>query len=150
MTATLDDKDRHLLSLLKGNAREPVASLARQLGLARTTVVARMSRLEKMQVISGYGVRLGRAVETASVRAYCSISVRANTSLGVMATLKRWPEIEEVCAVSGAFDYLILLRCDDTKALDTMLDRIGQIEGVNKTQTSVVLSRKIDRRGALA
>ena len=54
MTATLDDKDRHLLSLLKGNAREPVASLARQLGLARTTVVARMSRLEKMQVISGY------------------------------------------------------------------------------------------------
>jgi len=150
MATALDDKDRHLLSLLQGNAREPVASLARQLGLARTTVVARINRLEKMQVISGYGVRLGRAVETASVRAYCSISVRANTGLAVMTTLKRWPEVEEVCAVSGAFDYLILLRCDDTEALDTMLDRIGQIEGVNRTQTSVVLSRKIDRRGALA
>lgn len=149
MTAVLDDKDRTLLSLLQGNAREPVASLARQLGLARTTVVARIARLEKLNVIAGYGVRLGRAVETASVRAYCSISVRAQTGADVVATLRRWPEIEEVCAVSGAFDYLILLRCGDTEALDAMLDRIGQIDGVNRTQTSVVLSRKIDRRSAV-
>lgn len=48
MSAALDEKDRTLLSLLQGNAREAVASLARQLGLARTTVVARIARLEKL------------------------------------------------------------------------------------------------------
>jgi len=146
----LDEHDRYLLSLLQANAREPVASLARKLGLARTTIVARIARLENNKIIAGYGVRLGQAVETASVRAYCSISVRAQTGTAVIATLRRWPEIEEVCAVSGAFDYLILLRCSDTEALDAMLDRIGEIEGVNRTQSAVVLSRKIDRRAALA
>lgn len=71
------------------------------------------------------------------------------TGADVASTSRRWPEIEEACAVSGAFDYLILLRCGDTEALDAMLDRIGQIDGVNRTQISVVLSRKIDRRSAV-
>jgi len=147
---TLDDTDRHLLSLLQANAREPVATLARRLGVARTTIVARIARLEKNGVIAGYGVRLGKALQAASVRAYCSIGVRPKTGIAVIKALARLPEVEEVSAVSGAFDYLILLRCDDTEQLDALLDEIGQIDGVNVTQTSVVLSRKIDRRGAVA
>ena len=150
MIDALDATDRHLLSLLQANAREPVATLARQLGLARTTVVARIARLERTGVVAGYGVRLGRAMEAASVRAYCSINVGAKTGVAVMNALKRLPEVEEVSAVSGAFDYLVLLRCADTEQLDALLDHIGMIDGVNHTQTSVVLSRKLDRRAAVA
>ncbi|QEI07623.1 Lrp/AsnC family transcriptional regulator [Pigmentiphaga aceris] len=150
MSVSLDDTDRHLLSLLQTNARESVATLARRLGVARTTIVARIARLERNGVVAGYGVRLGKAVQAASVRAYCSISVRPKTGIAVINALARLPEVEEVSAVSGAFDYLILLRCDDTEQLDALLDQIGLIEGVNVTQTSVVLSRKIDRRGAVA
>ena len=54
----LDATDRHLLSLLQANAREPAALLARKLGVARTTVVARIARLERDGVIAGYGVRV--------------------------------------------------------------------------------------------
>jgi DNA-binding Lrp family transcriptional regulator len=147
---TLDDTDRHLLSLLQANARESVATLARRLGVARTTIVARIARLEKNGVVAGYGVRLGKAVQAASVRAYCAIGVRPKTGIAVVNALARLPEVEEVSAVSGAFDYLILLRCDDTEQLDALLDEIGLIDGVNVTQTSVVLSRKIDRRAAVA
>ena len=43
----LDQTDRHLLSLLQANARENAANLARKLGIARTTVVARLARLER-------------------------------------------------------------------------------------------------------
>jgi len=150
MNAALDGSDRHLLSLLQANGRASVANLARELGLARTTVVARMARLERAGVIAGYGVRLGTATEAASVRAYCSVNVKPKTGIAVIKALKRLPEIEEVSAVSGAFDYLVLLRCADTEQLDALLDHIGMIDGVNHTQTSVVLSRKIDRRGALA
>ena len=59
MNTTLDDIDRQLLSLLQTNAREGTALLARKLGLARTTVVARIARLERSGVVAGYGVRLG-------------------------------------------------------------------------------------------
>ena len=41
-----DDLDRRLILLLQANARESTATLARKLGVARTTVVARLARLE--------------------------------------------------------------------------------------------------------
>jgi len=55
---TMSDKDRQLLSILSENARMPTAMLARKLGLSRTTVQAKIERLERDGVIAGYGVRL--------------------------------------------------------------------------------------------
>lgn len=52
-----DETDQNLLTLLRENARRPVADLARRLGLARTTVQARIERLESSGVISGYTLR---------------------------------------------------------------------------------------------
>jgi DNA-binding Lrp family transcriptional regulator len=60
------------------------------------------------------------------------------------------PEVEEVSAVSGLYDYLVFLRCETHEQLDALLDRLGQIDGINQTHTSVILSRKLDRRSAIA
>lgn len=54
----LTDKDRQLLGLLQANAREPTASLARKLGVSRSAVQERITRLEKAGVITGYSVRI--------------------------------------------------------------------------------------------
>src|SRR5262245_30586234 len=54
----MDDTDRKLIAMLRENARAPTAVLARRLGLSRTTVQARLERLERSGTISGYGVRL--------------------------------------------------------------------------------------------
>ncbi len=149
MDTRLDDTDRHLITLLQANARASAAELARRLGIARTTVVARIARLEREGVIAGYGVRLGHAPEQAAVRAYCGLSVAPKLATGVLRALERLPEVEEVSAVSGRYDYMVALRCDTNEQLDALLDRIGLIEGIQQTHTSVVLSRKIDRRSAI-
>ena len=146
MNAPLDDTDRQLLSLLQANARESTSTLARRLGLARTTVVARIARLERTGVVAGYGVRLGAPMDSAAVRAWCSLSLLPQTAPAVLRALAAMPEVEEVSAVSGQFDYLAFLRCTSHERLDSLLDQIGQMDGVHKTQTSIVLSRKIDRR----
>ena len=146
MNERLDAIDRQLLSLLQANAREPAAILARKLGLARTTVVARIARLERERIVAGYGVRLGRLLEEAAVRAYCFISVLPKTAPAVLRAREAMAEVEEVSAVSGPFDYLVFLRCTSHEQLDTLLDKVGQLDGVHQTQTSIVLSRKIDRR----
>ncbi len=99
-------------------------------------------------MVAGYGVRLGGAQERAGVRAYCSLRVQPRTSAGVIRELGRFVEVEEVSAVSGQYDYLVFLRCDSHEQLDGLLDRIGLIDGVEQTQTSIVLSRKLDRRNA--
>jgi DNA-binding Lrp family transcriptional regulator len=144
----LDTTDRHLLSLLQANARESAANLARHLGIARTTVVARIARLERAGVIAGYGVRLGREMEDNAILAYCGLSVQPKAAPAILRALQRLPEIEEVNSVSGPVDYLVAIRCDTHDRLDRLLDEIGMLDGVNHTTTSIVLARKIDRRRA--
>jgi DNA-binding Lrp family transcriptional regulator len=149
MQARVDDLDRRLLGLLQSNAREPAATLARKLRIARTTVVARIARLERDGVIAGYGVRLGQRIEEAAVSAFCGITVNAKNAPQVMSALAGFPEVEEASAVSGTFDYMVLLRCADNEQLDLVLDRLGQMEGITQTHTSIVLSRKIDHRSGV-
>ncbi|BDB25647.1 MULTISPECIES: Lrp/AsnC family transcriptional regulator [Cupriavidus] len=144
----LDVTDRHLLSLLQANARESAANLARQLGIARTTVVARIARLERSGVIAGYGVRLGQKMEDNVILAYCGLSVQPKAAPAILRALQRLPEIEEVNSVSGPVDYLVAIRCDTHDRLDRLLDEIGMLDGVNHTTTSIVLARKLDRRRA--
>ena len=109
-------------------------------------MVARIARLERSGVVAGYGVRLGQRLDATTVRAWCSLSVLPQTAPAVLRTLGAMPEVEEVSAVSGQFDYLVFLRCTSHEQLDTLLDHVGQLDGVHQTQTSIVLSRKIDRR----
>jgi DNA-binding Lrp family transcriptional regulator len=143
----LDDIDRNLVAMLQMNARESVAELARQLGVARTTVIARIARLEKNQVIAGYGVRLGQDVLDASIQAYVGIKLTPRYGRDLQKRFARMPEIQLLCAVSGEFDYVAWLRADSPDRLNDLLDEIGALEGVERTTTSIILARKIDRAG---
>ena len=138
-------KDRQLLDLLKVNAREPVAELARKLGVARTTVQERLRRLEESGAIAGYTVRLGQTAERPAITAHVLLSVSAKRADAVIRELKSLPPIRGVYALSGAFDYLAIIETGSTHDMDAILDRIGRLEGVAKTETSIVLSVKFER-----
>ena len=140
-----DQLDRDLLTLLQANARESTANLARKLGVARTTVVARLARLERERVIVGYTVRLGQDDARPQVRAHVGITLQAKSGRDVTARLQKIPELLQLSSVSGEFDYIALLRADTTARLDALLDEIGEIDGVLKTTTSVVLALRVDR-----
>jgi DNA-binding Lrp family transcriptional regulator len=141
----LDELDRNLVALLQANARESVANLARRLGVARTTVLARIERLERTQVIAGYGVRLGQDVLDASINAYVGITLEPKHGADLHKRLAKMPEVQLLCAVSGEFDYVAWLRADSPDRLNELLDLIGMLEGVERTTTSIILARKIDR-----
>lgn len=141
-----DELDRRLLALLQADARTPTAELARQLGTARTTVLARIARLEKQGVIVGYTVRLAQQGLGEGVEAYVGIAVEPRAGAGVTARLASMPELRQLSSVSGEFDYLALLHASSTTRLDALLDEIGGFEGVRKTTTHVVLARRVDRR----
>ncbi|WP_296269091.1 MULTISPECIES: Lrp/AsnC family transcriptional regulator [unclassified Pseudomonas] len=142
---TLDDTDRQLISLLQINARASVATLARALGIARTTVNSRLARLEKAQFITGYGVRLGQGLLEGGLQAYVGIKVRPRSGKDVVKRLSAMGQVQQLCAVSGEFDYVAWLRTDSPEQLDQSLDQIGGVEGVEKTTTSIILSNKLDR-----
>ena len=142
---SLDSTDRELLALLRANARESVTTLGKKLGVARTTVIARMERLQASGVITGYSVRLNQATLEKSLQAYVGLSVQPRAGRDVLKQLAKMPEIKLVCSVSGEFDYVAWIRADSPNALDRLLDEIGETEGVSKTTTSVVLAERINR-----
>lgn len=139
-----DDLDRRLIALLQANARDSTANLARRLGVARTTVLARIARLERDGVIVGYSARLGHA-EDSAVQAYVGIVTDPKQVREVTRQLAQLPELRQLCSVSGEFDCIALLRAETTQRLDALLDAIGEIAGVLRTTSSVVLALRVDR-----
>ncbi len=142
----LDEPDRRLLALLREDARASTAALARRLGVARTTVVERMKRLERDGVVSGYTVRLHPKAKGRRLRVHVLLEVDAKRSDAVVEGLRALPQVLAVYAISGAFDSLAFVEAESTEEIDGVLDAIGHLPGVGRTQSSLVLSVKFDRQ----
>lgn len=138
-------EDQTLLSLLKANARMPTAELARRLGVSRTTVQSRLQRLEKAGVIAGYTVKLAGEVLRRRITAHVLLAVNPKQAEKVVRALKGIPFVTAVYALSGGFDYLAVIQGETTQEIDAILDQIGRNEGIERTQTSIVLSVKFER-----
>jgi DNA-binding Lrp family transcriptional regulator len=139
-------KDRELIGLLKVNAREPVTSLARKLGLSRSTVQDRLRRLEAEGTIAGYSVRLGEDAGQDGIRSWVTVAIAPGRAAEVSRALVRLPQIEMLHTVSGKFDIVALVRARSAEEMDKLLDHVGLIPGVTRTESAVILSTKLDRR----
>ena len=137
--------DAKLIDLLRINAREPAASLARKLGLARSTVQERIARLEREGVILGYTLRLSDEAAAGRIRAIAMIGTDAKRADRTAAELKRITEIRSLYAVSGSFDLVATVEAETMARMDALLDRIGAVHGVARTVSSIVLSEKFSR-----
>ncbi|MFD1159248.1 Lrp/AsnC family transcriptional regulator [Roseovarius aestuarii] len=140
----IDETDQALITLLGENARAPVALLARKLGLARTTVQARLDRLETSGTIQGYSVRLNPSVR-APLRATALVSIEPRSAPAVLSRLNSLPEVRRVHTTSGRFDLIVTLEAATTERLDETLDRIGEAKGVRSSESLIHLSTKLDR-----
>jgi DNA-binding Lrp family transcriptional regulator len=139
-------KDEELIALLRMDCREPVAALARRLGLSRTTVQDRLKRLEESGIIAGYTVRLAQEVEHGGIRGFVTFAVEPRRQIEVARLLSRFPQIETLHTVSGKFDLIAQVKTQSSEAMDKLIDDMGQIPGITRIETSVILSTKLDRR----
>jgi len=143
----MDDLDRALIAQLRMDARLPLAMLARRLKVARTTVQARLERLEGQGVIAGYTLRLGAGAAGAVIRASVLLTIEPRAQAAILARLKALPEVERAHTTSGRFDLLIEVAAPGTAALDAVLDQLGAIPGVRSSESLIHLSTRIDRSG---
>ena len=136
----MDTVDRRLLALLREKARASIASLAKELSVARGTVQNRMSRLERDGTIVGYSVRLKPQVEEQNIRALMTIAVEGNRIDAVIASLRGDPAVGALHSTNGRWDIVAELRADSLASFDQVLGRIRQLDGIASTETSLLLS----------
>jgi len=141
----MDELDKAILAQLGTDARTSMATLARKLKVARSTVQARLERLESTGVIAGYTVKLGEAARQGRIRATILLTIEPRAQAAVLAKLKTMPEVERVYTTSGRVDLLLLVAAASTAILDGVLDQIGALTGVKSSESLIHLSTKIDR-----
>jgi len=141
----LHEKDQKLIALLSENARQPVARLAKELNLSRTTVQARLERLERTGVIAGYGVRLSEHHQAQMIRAHILITIAPKALNRVTVALEKITAVSMLHSVSGNFDLIAVIMAPSIGELDTLIDRIGSLDGVERTLSSIILSTRICR-----
>lgn len=137
--------DELLLSILREDARAATADIARRLGLSRTTVQNRIARLEQQGVIRGYTVRIDDELERSRIRAHIMITLRPKQMALVVKALQAMHEVRVLYSVSGGHDLIALAVTATVGEMDVLTDRIGAVDGVERTNSSIILSTKFER-----
>lgn len=138
-------EDLALLNLLRDDARITTSDLARRLGVSRTTVQVRMERLRAQGVITGFTVKTAPAYEDSQIVALVTIVIAPKVMRSVVAALKKRQEVRRVFSVNGPYDLFAEIAAPSVSEVDEALDAIGDMEGVERTTSMIVLSVKLDR-----
>jgi DNA-binding Lrp family transcriptional regulator len=141
----LDGIDERLILALRENGRASTAQLARLVGRSRTSVQSRIERLERQGVIVGYQVRLAPEHGLGAVRAHVMIKVGPKETRSVAAALRAIAQVRILHSVSGDVDMIAVAATASVSEMDEVIDRIGALDGVERTTSSIILSTKFER-----
>lgn len=139
------DSEERLISVLKRDVRATISDIARKLNVSRATVQARIAKLEKDGVIVGYSLDLGKDYLNQYVSAHVAIATEQKSSAIVSAGLMKIEQVSAVHAISGEYDMIAIIHARNTEQLSHLIDSIGNLEGVVRTNTSVILETKEKR-----
>ncbi len=141
----LTAKDEALIGLLRENGRLPVSEIARRMSASRTAVQMRLQKLERNGIIEGYSVKLSQSYLNKQVRALVMIKFQPGRRSEIEVALSEMPHLTSLYSISGVFDMTAVVTAASMDMLDQLIDRIGCLEGIDETMSSIILSTKIDR-----
>ncbi|NMT64488.1 Lrp/AsnC family transcriptional regulator [Marinobacter orientalis] len=141
----ISKQDQQLLLKLRQNARSSISDLARALNVSRSTVQNRIAKLEASGVIRGYSVQLGGEFSANQVEAHVSIKVFQKLTARTNTALELISQVSQLYSVSGEYDLIAIVQAQSLEELSTVLDEIGNLEGVERTNSAVVLETRFRR-----
>ncbi len=139
----LDHVDLELLAALGADPRATVVALADRLGLSRNTVQARMARLERNGVFLSFDRAISSTALGFPLEAFINVQLRQAEIPRITAQLSEIPEIIQAHGLSGQIDILIRVACRDAHHLFDIDARVLAIEGVERTETHLVMGEVI-------
>lgn len=146
MTTPLRRVDLEMLRMMIDDPKVGVREWARRLGIARGTAQARITRLEEAGVIVSYRPSLSNVGLGLPVMAYVYVHVSQGEIERTLAELELVPELIEADSVAGDADLLCRVVARDLLHLETVLQRMIDVTGVERTRSEIVLHRRIARR----
>ena len=140
----MDNIDKKILYLLQENARHPLKYLASKVFLSSPAVSARIDRLEKDKIITGYHADINPAKLGYHVTAFINMSLDPKQKPVFYPFIEDCHNVLECNCVTGAYSMLIKVAFQSTMELDSF---IGQLQKYGKTETQIVFSTPVKARG---
>jgi DNA-binding Lrp family transcriptional regulator len=137
--AAMDDTDRQIVEALRADGRMSMRALAGRIHISRASAYARVARLERDGVITGYAALIDPVRYGYALSAYVYLDIDQRSWKSVRRQLLAMTEVDHVALVSGEHDILLRVRASDAVSLrDVVLTRLQDIPQVRSTQTMLI------------
>jgi DNA-binding Lrp family transcriptional regulator len=146
LTSEVDDLDARLLAELRAHPRLGLLEISRRLGVARGTVQARLAKLERRGVVTGFGPEVDPAELGHRLQAFVLLELTQGRLVEAVEALERTPEVLEVDAISGPQDLICRVAARDTEHLQEIVNSLLATDAIRRSTSYVVLSRPIRPR----
>ncbi len=137
----MDPIDSAIVDALQRDARRPQQVIARQVGLSQPAVAERIKKLEQRGVILGYAAQVDAGKLGKGITAFVGIVIEHPRFFDAFAKrVRAIPEVLECHRVAGEFTYLLKVKTESPRSLDTLLTKtLRTLPGVDRTLTTIAL-----------
>jgi len=136
----LDKLDFAIINLLKKDARSSSRKIAKILDIAPSTVISRIRKLEKMNIIRGYTITLDYSQLGYNFPVIIDVKVSKGQLFEVEKEIAKNENVIAVYDITGEFDVTVLATFKSRKDLDKFIKDLQRMEYVERTYTKLILN----------
>lgn len=139
----LDEIDKSILRLLQEDGRMSYSEIARKIGVPESTVRLRVKKLMEEGIIRKFAALINPFKAGYSIVAFIAVDIEPNKVKRAVEELSKLPEVDVLGIATGAHDVLMQVTVKDLQELESFLiEKLGKIEGIKSTETSILTSVK--------
>jgi Lrp/AsnC family transcriptional regulator, leucine-responsive regulatory protein len=137
----MDEKDRMLIRLLRKDARQPIVSLARDIGLSRSATQERLAKLVASGAIAQFTLVEGAASEGRQTAHFLISLEKGFRCAQVVPKLRKLSVATTIHSIAGPHDILVRADASDVASVEATRAAIAAIAGVASVTTLITLER---------
>lgn len=141
----MDQIDRKIINMLEKNARVSLKELSAACFISSPAIAARIAKLEKSGIITGYHASVNFEKLNYHVKAFIQIQLEPRQKSEFYPFVEKVPNIIECNCVTGDYSELLEVVFKSTADLDEFINDLQRRFG--KTSTQIVFSTSVDHRG---
>lgn len=146
----MDDIDHQILQILIENCRTPFTEIAKKLLVSAGTVHIRVKKMEEQGVIKGSTLIIDYEKIGYTFIAYVGLYTgNSNFSDKVINEIKKIPEVTVAHLTTGKFSIYCKIRAKDTKHAKDIIIKLGEVKGVDRTESSISLEEVVNDKKRL-
>lgn len=144
----IDGIDKIIIKRLIEDARTPILSIAREVGISGAAIHQRLRKLEDSDLIESFKMNLNPKTLGYTTTAFVGVFLDSSKIYSsAIKRLKEIPEVIESHYTTGNYSIFIKVMCKNNEDLMNLLNKqIQHIEGVSRTETFISLDQQINRQ----